>query len=68
MQSVLTITLAADGQVRFQATGPASENKVTMFGLLEIAKQAVLGATAEPPKPPAPSILVARGSLPANGR
>lgn len=65
---VLTIvlTLTEDGQVGIKAEGPGSANKVTMLGLLEVTKAAIVAQAQQQPAPPA--ILGAFSSLPRNGR
>lgn len=64
--TTVTIVLNEDGSIGVKADGPASDNKATLVGLLELAKAAIVQAGARP-KPPTPPLLVAQGALPRNG-
>lgn len=66
MESKLIITLTTDGQVTVAGSGPAMGNKISMLGLIEVAKSAIANQQTAPATAPSP-LLVARGSLP-NGR
>jgi len=65
VESKLTITLTADGQLQLQATGPAGTSKILMLGMLEMTKAVI--TAPQPAGPPPSPLLVARGALP-NGR
>lgn len=69
MQEVVRITLAMteDGQVKIDAAGPSSSNQVILLGLLEFGK-AALTTSGGAQAPATPPLLLARGSLPRNGR
>ena len=65
MTAEILITLADDGKISVQCSGEAGTNKVTMLGLLELAKATMLAQQQAPPVNP--GLLLARGSLPNNG-
>lgn len=71
MQPVLQITLTMDasGQIKFGASGPYSNNRVAMVGLLEMGKSVILNPPEPDEEAPQPSRLVLpTGPLPPNGR
>ncbi len=64
----IVATLTEEGQIGIQATGPGSESKLVILGLLDMVKEAVMQPQQPQPQPqPASPILLARGGLP-NGR
>ncbi len=67
---VVSLVLNADGKIGLNVQGPASENELVVLGLLEKAKQSI-GQIFEQQREQAagkPELLVARGTLPRNGK
>ena len=61
MASSITITLDDNNKINLTVTGDASESRVVMLGLLEMAKVIV---NQPQPEKPQPSLLVAHGPIP----
>lgn len=59
-----TITIAVDAQGHLEMQVQGTNNKALIVGFLELAKSVMLSS----PRPEPPSLLVAKGSLPGNGR
>lgn len=65
LQARITITMTKDGHISFQAVGPATENKVVLLGLLELAKAGIVN---QRPEPAGHGLLLPMGPIRRNGR
>lgn len=63
----IVVDMDDQGRIAVQCTGPGSENKVAILGLLELVKS---GIAAPPPMPTpvVPPLLIANGRLPDTRR